>query len=100
MEFSKDELDRYYGISEAHFDKSVRVRNLKVEWDLYTSSMNPDEVTDVNRLLTEAAIEALQEPDPNIFWKAAKKYSWAGAADTEPTAQFNMLWHLAFGDYQ
>lgn len=98
MEIDEGDLDRYYGIADVKLEKSVRVKSLLIRWDLYTSSMHPDEVTDVNRLLTEAAIEALQERDPAIFWKAAKKCDWAGAADTEPTAQFDMLWHLAFGD--
>lgn len=83
--------------------QGVKVKNLDIRWDLYWIYGEGDPAKQnalerANRRLTKAAIRAIEDQEPSIFWAASEYDADFGAADTEPRSQFADLWDEAYGE--
>lgn len=85
------------------YDKVIKVKELSIKWDLYWTMADHDEATYdelayVNKALTLAAWNALEQRDPKIWEAKSEEFVDYGAADTEPRWQFSSLWYEAYGE--
>lgn len=78
--------------------QGITVENLEVEWDIYSSSMTPEQVETVNRALTVAAKATLESRDWKYWSLASLMFGEYGAYDTEPQSQMRQLWSWAYSD--
>ncbi len=83
--------------------RGVKVHNLDITWQLYWSMGDNDpeigrKLRKANDYLTKAAIRAIEEQEPTLFWQSSEYWADFGAADSEPRGQFADLWKEAYGE--
>lgn len=83
--------------------RGVKVHNLIIHWDLYWIMGGDDpamqrKLLKANDYLTRAAIRAIEEQEPTLWYQSSEYWADFGAADTEPRWQFAQLWKEAYGE--
>jgi hypothetical protein len=94
----KEELMKTFGINTADMVKSVRVVDLWVEWQIYRYDVPSAKVERICRELNKAASYAIEHKNRDAWYRAQHRFADDGAADTEPSTQFDALWILAYGE--
>lgn len=83
--------------TEFEYTTKIKVDSLSIKWDLFWGQYPYNEVMRANKALTTAAKKAIEKKKWNIFYAAQNKYAEYGAADSEPTWQFESLWNRVYG---